>query len=368
MSWFNFNFPAFCQALLAILLEGIPFLLLGSLISGLVDVFVSSERIAKMIPKSPVGSVFLGGLMGLLFPICECGSVVVVRRFVKKGLPLSCAVAYMLAAPIVSPIVAISTYKAFGARAEAMHPAVFTAFRLGLGYAVAVLVALLIQKLPQRLVLQPGMLAPEPTPRKGSRTGLRISEPAPEGDLPSLDFATVIGNASPGRKLVLAIQSASSDFLDVAFYFVIGSSLAALFAGINETVFAPSEHWPFLSILMLMGLAALLCLCSTTDAFVAANSFRSFSIEANLAFLVFGPLFDFKLFWLYGLIFRRKFVIYMGLFMFALVGFVCWRLGPIIKRAPQPVPADPVDATPAPLPPPAAAVAAPFSRLAIAFV
>src|SRR5215204_1983037 len=101
MTWFNLNVEAFSYALLSILFEGIPFLLLGSIISGMVDVFVSSERVTKMMPKNPVAAIFLGGLMGLIFPTCECGSVVVVRRFVLKGLPLSSAVAYMLAAPIV---------------------------------------------------------------------------------------------------------------------------------------------------------------------------------------------------------------------------------------------------------------------------
>src|SRR5687767_2248093 len=107
------NLEAFSFALLSILFEGIPFLLLGSIISGIVDVFVSTERVTKLMPKSAVGSIFVAGLMGIVFPICECGSVVVVRRFIRKGLPVACAVAYMLAAPIVSPIVAISTFKAF---------------------------------------------------------------------------------------------------------------------------------------------------------------------------------------------------------------------------------------------------------------
>src|SRR5215207_5553446 len=131
------NLEAFSYALLSILFEGIPFLLLGSIISGIVDVFVSTERVTKLMPKSAVGSVFLAGLMGLVFPICECGSVVVVRRFVKKGLPIGSAVAYMLAAPIVSPIVAISTYKAFSGGSVGgveMAPAMMVLLRLGMGF------------------------------------------------------------------------------------------------------------------------------------------------------------------------------------------------------------------------------------------
>src|SRR5215204_6056087 len=156
MTWFHLNFEAFSYALLSILFEGIPFLLLGSLISGMVDVFVSSERVTKLMPRNQTGSVLLAGMMGLIFPICECGSVVVVRRFVRKGLPLASAVAYMLAAPIVSPIVAFSTYKAFTMRAEldGTNPVVFTALRLAMGFGVAVLIAFIVQRLPQRRILQ----------------------------------------------------------------------------------------------------------------------------------------------------------------------------------------------------------------------
>lgn len=326
MTWFNLNIEAFSYALLSILFEGIPFLLLGALISGLVDVFVSSERVSRLMPGSRAGGVFLGGLLGIIFPICECGSVIVVRRFVKKGLPLGCAVAYMLAAPIVSPIVALSTYTAFGLR-EAMDgtsPLLFTGMRLGLGYAVAIIIALIVQRLPPGRVLQPDLARADATPR---RTGLSIGG--------NVDFASLVAGSSLGRKFVLSLQSASADFINVAFYFVIGSGMAALFVGINEHLFEPGNQ-PLLSIMGLMALAALLCLCSTTDAFVAANSFTAFPIEANLAFLVFGPMFDAKLFFLYGIIFKRRFVALMGVGMFLMVGFVSWRIGPVLTPLKEP--------------------------------
>jgi uncharacterized protein len=339
MSWFaenfNINIEAFAFALLSILFEGIPFLLLGSIISGIVDVFVSTERLTKMLPKSKVGSVFLAGFMGIVFPICECGSVVVVRRFIRKGLPVGCAIAYMLAAPIVSPIVAISTYKAFsggvvgGAEVGAWT---ITFMRLGMGFCIAVLVALVIQNLPQRRILQPGLFA-DPTPR---RTGLRIADGgagASGGDAP--DFAKLVAQASPGRKLLLAVQSAATDFLDVIFFFVIGASLASLFIGFKEAAVAPIATAPFLSIVALMGVAALLCLCSTTDAFVAANAFPQFSLAANLGFLVFGPMFDVKLFWLYGMIFKRRFVIVLAAGLFALVALICWQIGRVDHFQPK---------------------------------
>ena len=92
MPWFTFSFPDFSHAFLSVLVEGVPFLLLGSLISGLVDVFISSERISRLLPKNHVLGIMVSGLLGLFLPMCECGSVVVIRRFIRKGLPLSHAV------------------------------------------------------------------------------------------------------------------------------------------------------------------------------------------------------------------------------------------------------------------------------------
>ena len=314
MNWFQLEFGDFAKAFLSVLFEGAPFLLLGALISGFVDVFVSSERITKLLPSRPGPAIFLAAMLGLVFPICECGSVIIVRRFIRKGLPLAVATAYMLAAPIVSPIVALSTFKAYTGN----NPVLMVCLRLGLGYSIAVLVALIVHQLPRRLVaVQSGDMAKK-------RTGLSISPEAPDAPAP-LDFSQIVASASPWRKVMLAIQSATADFLDVAFFFVIGTAITSVFAvGVNREAIAPFAQSPFLSVVALMILAALLALCSTTDAFVAATQLTAFSPAAQLAFLLFGPVFDLKLFWLYGLVFRRRFVILLGLGLFAIITFICW--------------------------------------------
>lgn len=309
MPWFNLDFGDFSKSFLSVLFEGIPFLLLGSLISGFVDVHVSSERISRMLPKSPAAAIFVAGLLGLIFPMCECGSVIVIRRFLKKGLPLSVATAYMLAAPIVSPIVGYSTWVAF----TGQQPELMTISRLGFGYLIAVAVALVIHNLPQSRIAQAGIFG-----ESKRRTGLSIAG-EPEGD-----FATMASEASRFRKLMLSVQSATADFLDVAFYFIIGVAITSVFSvGVNRDVLAPLAQSPVLSILTLMGVAALLALCSTTDAFVAASQFTQFSPAAKLAFLLFGPVFDLKLFWLYGLVYKRKFVVVLALALFVIIAIIC---------------------------------------------
>ncbi len=325
MPWFNLDFGDFSKSFLSVLFEGIPFLLLGSLISGFVDVHVSSERISRLLPKSPAAAIFVAGLLGLIFPMCECGSVIVIRRFLKKGLPLSVATAYMLAAPIVSPIVGYSTWVAF----TNQQPEVMVISRLGFGYLIAVAVALVIHNLPQSRIAQAGVFG-----ESKRRTGLSIAG-SQEGD-----FATMAAEASRFRKLMLSVQSATADFLDVAFYFIIGVAITSVFSvGVNRDVLAPLAQSPVLSILTLMGVAALLALCSTTDAFVAASQFTQFSPSAKLAFLLFGPVFDLKLFWLYGLVFKRKFVVVLALALFIIIAIICilWGAVDAIPRPGVPV-------------------------------
>ena len=312
MPWFTFSFNDFAVSFLSVLFEGIPFLLLGSLVSGLVDVFVPAEKMQRLLPKNPAAAIFTSGLLGLIFPMCECGSVVVIRRFIRKGLPVSCAVTYMLGAPIVSPIVALSTFAAF----RGQNPWLMTGLRLGIGFLIAVGVGLIVRQIPLSKLLQPGILGDTPNP---SRRGVSIA-PLP------VDLAAFPATTSFARKLFLAIQSASADFLDVAFFLVIGTALTSVFnTAVDRSIIDPLATNPPLAILAMMGLAAAIALCSTTDAFVAA-SFTMFPFAAKLAFLLFGPVFDLKLFWLYGLVFQRRWVFVLAASLFTVIAFVSWRI------------------------------------------
>lgn len=346
MTWFTFDFGAFAFAFLSVLFEGLPFLLLGSLISGLVDVFVSSERLARMLPKNTAAGVMLSGLLGLIFPMCECGSVIVIRRFIRKGLPISFAITYMLGAPIVSPVVALSTFAAF----KGQDPWLMTILRLALGYGIAVAAGAIVGRMSQKTVLHPRLLADLPRQRSGLRFAAAplamTGSPAPAAEeLPAAreeagiaaaaqgldrDFGDVAAGASLGRKLLMTVRSATADFLDVTFFFVIGVAITSVFnTAVHQEALTPLATQPLLAVVSLMGLAALLALCSTTDAFVAAT-FTQFPLSAKLAFLVFGPVFDLKLFWLYGIIFRRRFVVVLSLALFATIAFVCWRFTPYL--------------------------------------
>ena len=91
----------FASIATAIVIEAMPFLALGSLLSAVVEVFVSPARVARLMPRGLLGRVALGVSAGVVLPTCECGVVPVARRLLKKGAPGSSVIAYLLSAPIV---------------------------------------------------------------------------------------------------------------------------------------------------------------------------------------------------------------------------------------------------------------------------
>jgi uncharacterized membrane protein YraQ (UPF0718 family) len=108
------RYTTFVTIFLSIALEAIPFLLAGSFVSGCIHVFVDQQLLFRFTPRHPFLGALFGAALGLLFPVCECGVIPVIRRLYQKGLPLSVGIAFMLAAPVVNPIVIASTYAAFG--------------------------------------------------------------------------------------------------------------------------------------------------------------------------------------------------------------------------------------------------------------
>jgi uncharacterized membrane protein YraQ (UPF0718 family) len=295
--WFWFSASDFAYSFLSVVLEGVPFILVGVLLSGLVDVFLPPRVLARILPRNPAAGILLGGLLGAVLPMCECGIVVVIRRLLRKGLPLSNAVAYMLAAPIINPVVALSTYAAFrGQGAVEM-----TLGRMGLAFGVAVTVATSVLFLRRGFVLRPELESAESDPEAAD-------------------------HRAPAEKWAAAVRSSVGDFLDVTVYFILGAAVATLFnTSVNQQLILPLAEDRTLSVAGMMGLAALLSLCSTSDSFVAAT-FTAFSSASKLAFLVFGPMMDLKLVFIYGLVFRKRFIALLVVMLFTLVWLACTQL------------------------------------------
>lgn len=302
---FQFSLPDFQYAFLSILLEGIPFLLGGAILSGILEEFLPRTLMTRLLPRNPRSAVLVSGLLGVILPVCECGIVPVVRRLFKKGLPVSCGVTYMLAAPIVNPLVLLSTLAAF--RGQAAWE--MTSLRFAIGLSVALLAGWVTGMVAPFEILRPGILGPGGDDDEGHHHHHSGS-----------------GGGFPDR-LRNAADVAVRDFLDVFVFFALGAAAASLFStAVNQEIILPLASNLPLSIASLMGLATVLSVCSTTDAFIAAT-FTTFPMAAKLAFLVFGPMVDFKLLFLYGAAFSKRFVLFLSIGLFLVIGLLCWRLG-----------------------------------------
>ncbi|EEM23249.1 hypothetical protein bthur0001_16060 [Bacillus thuringiensis serovar tochigiensis BGSC 4Y1] len=106
--WLNVN-----TVFLSIVFEAIPFILLGVIVSSLIQVFVTEDMIQKVLPKSPIVAMIPAVFVGILFPMCECVIIPIVRRLIQKGLPLHVGIVILLSAPIMNPVVLLSTVYAF---------------------------------------------------------------------------------------------------------------------------------------------------------------------------------------------------------------------------------------------------------------
>src|SRR5580700_9772793 len=161
MRWFAFSWQNFWFSFLALVFEGVPFILLGSLISGIIGSFVPARVISGLLPKSRFPAILVSGLLGVIFPVCDCGTVPIVRRILKKGVPLSCGITYMLASPIVNPLVISSTIIAFQGQAPLLN----AGLRIGLGYFIAVTIGLIVSSLQSASILRKGVVTPN-SPRR----------------------------------------------------------------------------------------------------------------------------------------------------------------------------------------------------------
>lgn len=268
----------------SIFYEALPFIILGSVISGILEHVVPQQAITRFIPRYRPAAIALSCLLGLIFPMCECGIVPVMRRLLRKGLPLSCCVSYMMAGPVINFVVLFSTYAAFNAFEYGWW---VIGLRAGLSYIVAFVTGLIID-------------------RQYAKYGNELLTPSTRPDAPGDDHIHEAPKTWAG-KLAAISETALGDFVDITVFLTLGAGLSA----ITRLLFSVDQieafgvNYPVLAILAMMGLAIALCLCSEADAFVAA-SFSTLPVAPKVAFLVLGPMLDLKLYLLFTRVFRMR--------------------------------------------------------------
>lgn len=293
--------------LLSIVLEALPFVLLSVIVSALLHNFVSDEAIRRIIPRSRLLSIVPAALLGILFPVCDCGMVPIVRRLVIKGVPLHTAIAFMLAAPIVNPVVAAATSFAFRTNPH------IVVLRLGAAFLVACSVCFLIS------VLFRGDQLRQASPhRHDCSCGCHASE------YPYEEF-------SFSEKIARTIRDASIEFFDMGKYLLIGAMLgAAAQILLPRPLMTAVGHDPVISIGVMIIFAFLVSVCSSADAFIAASFITSFTPGSLIAFMVFGPMIDIKNTLMLLNTFRFGFVAWLTATTAALCAAAAWAINRLL--------------------------------------
>ncbi|MBC1543418.1 permease [Listeria cossartiae] len=310
---------------ISILIEALPFVLIGVFIAGFIQMFISEQFIARVIPKNKFLAVIVGSFIGIFFPSCECGIVPIVRNLLAKGVPLHAGIAFMLTAPIINPVVLFSTYVAFGSTWEV------PLLRVAGSLVVALVVGNIIAYFYKGTGLKDRFLKYEAASEKVAVPAGNLALAGGPAESTTTNFQALTTEAAShnahahhhhhgeehthakmtlNQKIWHTVQHAVDEFFSVGKYLVFGALIAAAMQTyIKTSTLVSIGHGPILSILLMMVLAFVLSLCSEADAFIGA-SFRSvFSTQSIVAFLVFGPMLDIKNLMMMLGAFKAKFVL-----------------------------------------------------------
>jgi uncharacterized protein len=265
---------------LSIVVEALPFVILGALVSVIVRLFAPTQRILRLLPKRPLLRRLSISLFGTFMPVCECGNVPVARGLVIRGLSVAESTTFLLAAPIINPVTLLATSQAFR-----LDPSI-----VWIRMAGALLIANLVGGLIALYKDQRELVS------KGFYNTLCEVEAADEHH----HHEHHDHDHNYGSNRWHRWQEGIAIFRDEVSLMLKVLCLGALIAGATQ-VFVPRDVLtslgsdPFLSILAMIALAFIVSICANVDAFFALAYSNTFTAGSIVAFLVFGPMVDIKM-------------------------------------------------------------------------
>jgi len=285
----------FKMIFISIIIEALPFILIGVFVSAILQVYVTDQMIRRFIPKNPILGILAASVLGIIFPICECGMVPAIRKLIKKGMPLYVAVTFILVGPILNPIVFLSTLTAF------RNQPTVAFYRMGLAFIVALIVGLIVFQFVKSNQLR--------------EQAVQTNEDHHHHDHKH--------NTGSQNKFIEIVGHAVHEFFDMGKYLVFGSIIVALLQIIisQSSLIELGKSGQTANILM-MGLGFILSLCSTSDAFVAQSLQTFFTKSSLIGFMVFGPMINIKGILMMLAVFRSRFVLLLStlVFIFVFIG------------------------------------------------
>ncbi len=250
----------------SVLIESLGFVILGILLSVVVQVWIPDSWIARVLPRTPVLRRMVISALGVFFPVCECGNVPLARGLMVKGFTVPEAMTFLVAAPIINPVTIITTHQVFG-----FDDGILVARLLG-GFAIANIIGWLFSLHPDQSSILNSRFAAECELPADDHDHARESRLGKSRDLFTRESAVIL----PAL--------------------VIGSLIAGLVqVAIPRSVLVALGSNPLWSVLALMGLAFVISICSNIDAFFILPFATTFMPGGIAAFLIFGPIIDLKM-------------------------------------------------------------------------
>ncbi|HBI7118110.1 TPA: permease [Clostridium perfringens] len=276
----------------SIVIEALPFILIGAVLASFMQVYISNNIFNKIISKNKLLGSIEAGIIGVFLPVCECATVPITKGLLNKKVPLNVAITYMLAAPIVNPLVILSTYYAFDGNIKVVL------LRVGVGFSIAVIAGLLMLCL-------------------SGENNIFIDNG--EGELQGKCLCGCSEIDDNSSKPIRLLKHTSLEFYEIGKYFIVGATLASIFQTfVPRDIIFYFENSAVLSIIILMAFSFLISLCSEADAFVASTFMNRFSLGSITGFLIIGPMIDLKNTIMLFSIFKKSFVVKLLFVVFSL--------------------------------------------------
>jgi uncharacterized membrane protein YraQ (UPF0718 family) len=277
---------------ISVIIESMPFVFLGILISILVQIWLPEGFLLRRLPRNPVLRRMCLSVLGMLMPVCECGNVPMARGLMIKGLSVAESMTFLFAAPILNPVTIITTHQAFGWDNSILGA------RIAGGFLIANLIGWIFsRRRPQDLI----------TPRFEAACAVDDQH---EGS---------------GGKLRRSVELFSRETSAMMPALVIGAGLAGLIqVAVSRNLLVSLGQDLIFSVLALMLLGFVVAICSTVDAFFILSFGSTFMPGAIVAFLVFGPMIDVRMLALLRTTFRARTLVQLTLLIAVCSAVLGW--------------------------------------------
>ncbi|MEN8905124.1 MAG: permease [Clostridiales bacterium] len=284
---------------LSILIQALPFIFIGIIISSLIQIFISKDTLIKFFPQKKFLGFIVAMFSGILFPVCDCAIVPVTSRLIKKGIPVPTAIVFMLSAPLVNVIVIASTFYAFPNQPHIAF------YRIIFGLLIALVVGITFIIFPSKNILLDNSLEKETCECSCSNHDHDHNH-----------------NLNKLHQIQSVFYHSIHEFFTIGKYLIIGAGISGFIqTAIPRSILNNISGNHLISLFIMMCVAFLFSVCATSDAFIGKSFLNQFSMGSVMGFIVLGPMIDLKNMLMLTSSFNKKFVLKLIILIF-LISFI----------------------------------------------